>query len=135
MLPTGTSFAAGTQEIVKVTFATAATATGNWAVAFGDLPVPRDVSDASAGALTANYVSSTVTVNPPPALSITKQGQDVTLSWPFWATNFSLQAVEGGIPLSGQWTNIGVTPGSSNGENVITLPLSGAAKFYRLSQP
>lgn len=133
MLPAGTCFVAGTQEIVKVTFAAAAT--GDCAVAFGDLPVPRDVSDVSAGTLTASYLNSSVTVIPTPALTITKQGQDLTLSWPTWATNFALQAVEGGIPLSGQWTNVEVMPGRTNGENTVTLPLSGSARFYRLRQP
>ncbi len=61
-LATGSTIAAGTQEVVKLTFVVAAGATGTIAVGFGDSPVAREIVDAKANVLPAGYTGGTVTV-------------------------------------------------------------------------
>ncbi len=134
VLPPGNAFSSGTREVVKVTFTTAPEAVGNFAVTFGDQPIPRDVSDAGAATLSATFVNSTVVINPPPTLTIGKEGPDVVLSWPGWATNFALQTA-GDVSPAGGWTNTSETPALINGINTVTLPGSRNTTFYRLSQP
>jgi hypothetical protein len=60
-MPAGVTLAAGTQQVVVVTFAsqilTAATSTS---IGFGDAPVKRQLSDVSGNPLPANYSSGTV---------------------------------------------------------------------------
>ena len=61
--PTNVVWSAGTQEVVKLTFTISATVANNTnlAVAFGDSPVGREISDALANALPASYQSGAVT--------------------------------------------------------------------------
>jgi hypothetical protein len=62
-LPAGQTFAAGTKELVKLTFAAAAgTSTVTTPVAFGDMPVAREISDATASVLIAAFQGATVTL-------------------------------------------------------------------------
>ena len=60
--PAGAVWAAGTQEIIKVTFTlNASLANGTLAaIAFGDTPVVREISDAQAAALPGTYQAGTV---------------------------------------------------------------------------
>jgi hypothetical protein len=74
-------------------------------------------------------------VDPLPVLKISPSDQGVTLSWPLWATNFVLQTPEDAFASPVIWTNLSVTAGVSNNENVVTLPLSDELKLYRLFQP
>jgi hypothetical protein len=83
--------------------------------------------------LVADFVNGTVTISPPPSLNIVRSGSNLTLTWPSWATNFVLQQAETLAPAG--WTNLAVTIGNSNGESVVNLPMSGAARFFRLIQP
>jgi hypothetical protein len=131
-LSAGTAFPAGTDELVKVNFRASPVA-GNWPVQFVDQPIHREVSNPAAVTLLADFVSGTITISPPPSLNIVRSGSDVILTWPSWATNFVLQQAET-ILTSPGWTNIPVTVGTSNGESVVTLPMSGATRFYRLFQ-
>jgi uncharacterized protein (TIGR03437 family) len=72
-LPTGQVFASGTRQLIVLTFAIAANAPGGTAaISFGDLPIAREVSDASANSLATTYVSGEVVIqqpNPVPALT------------------------------------------------------------------
>lgn len=72
-MPTGQAFAAGTRQIVVITFAIAGNApSGQSAITFGDLPIAREVSDANANVLTTIYTQGTITVqqpNPVPAIT------------------------------------------------------------------
>jgi len=131
-LSAGTAFAAGSDELVKVTFRASSVA-GNWPVAFIDQPIHREVSDVAAVTLVADFVNGTVTISPPPSLNIVRSGSNLTLTWPSWATNFVLQQAETLAPAG--WTNLPVTIGTSNDESVVNLPMSGAARFFRLIQP
>lgn len=62
-LPSGQVFAAGTRQLVVVTFSVAAGANvASTPIGFGDQPIAREVSDAAANVLPANYSSGTVTI-------------------------------------------------------------------------
>ncbi|MGH9845801.1 MAG: BACON domain-containing protein, partial [Blastocatellia bacterium] len=64
-LAAGQKFAAGTRQIAVVTFNLAATATaGMTTLDFGDQPLAREVSDASAGVIPASYTAGSLTVVP-----------------------------------------------------------------------
>ena len=80
-------------------------------------------------------VNSAVPADPLPALRITRTGQNITLAWPLWATNFVLQQADGALPIGQIWSDLPVKPGVSNNENVVTLPLIGPSKVYRLYRP
>jgi hypothetical protein len=60
----------------------------------------------------------------PPQLAITRSGANVILSWPSNATGFLLQSATN-LPSPVIWTTIG-------GQNVVTNPVAGPQKFYRL---
>jgi len=134
-LGAGQTFVAGTRELVRVTFRTAAAAQGNCPVSFAGQPVVCQVSDTNALPLAASYVNGAVTVNPLPSLSIGRSGTDITLAWPLWATNFGLQAAEGGLPPVVPWTNLVVVPTLTTNEAIVTLPLAATNRVYRLHQP
>jgi hypothetical protein len=131
----GNTFPAGTREILMLNFQASSSVAGSFAPAFGDLPVPRDVSDAMAVALPASYASSTIVVTPIPSLRIALEEQAVRLTWPLWATNFLLQQSDGATPVPWTWTNLPVSVATSNNECAVTLPLSSAREFYQLYLP
>ncbi len=62
--PTGTTWTAGTQEIVRLTFTVNASLAGGTvaALTFGDTPILREISDASANVLPGGYQGGTITV-------------------------------------------------------------------------
>ena len=62
-LPAGQTFAAGTRQLLAVTFnVTAGTITTSTPVGFGDQPIAREVASATATALTATWTGGTVTI-------------------------------------------------------------------------
>ena len=93
-----------------------------------------------AGAFTAAQVLAdftagpgTVVLPPPvatptnPTLSVKKNGNTITLSWPASASSFTLQS----SPTVGQgapWTNV------TNGVSQITLPIGNQPEYFRLKQ-
>ncbi len=72
-LPTGQVFTAGTKQLVVLTFTIAANApAGPAAITFGDLPIAREVSDASANSLATTFTAGEIVVqqpNPIPSLT------------------------------------------------------------------
>ena len=133
-LPTGSSFATGTQEAIQLKLVPTASGVGTCSVTFGDQPVSREISDPSAYELTANYVAGNVTVNPLPLLSVQKTGTSTVLAWPAWAHGFNLQTATNPL-ISGNWTNV-AGPFQTNGGTIgITLPAEGDIKLFRLHHP
>lgn len=62
-LPAGQAFAAGTQQLVVVTFSVASGTTApSTPVGFGDQPIAREVASATATSLTATWTGGSVTV-------------------------------------------------------------------------
>jgi len=133
-LSTGASFPIGTQEVLKLSFQAISINTVTSQVSFSDLPVPRQVSDPSATALTASYLDAAVNINPLPLLNISKAGQNITLAWPLWATNFVLQTSDS-LGHSAVWSNAPAFVTVTNGAGVVNVPISGQARFYRLYHP
>ncbi len=134
-LGTGSSFAAGNREVVKLTFNAATAASTQALITLTDQPVPRQVSDPGAFALPADYVSGALTVNPLPVLNIARADENLRLSWPLWATNFVLQQAEGSWTSPTNWTQLEIGIGTTADENVVTMPLSDGVRFYRLYRP
>jgi hypothetical protein len=134
-LPGTRNFAAGDNQLVQISFRAAASASGNYSLGFADGPVSRETSDAGANALPTDYLAGSVSVEPLPALRILLSGQNVTLTWPSSATGFVLQAADDGILSSASWTNVDIAPNTGNDESSVTVPVNGAAKFYRLHRP
>ena len=130
-LATGGNFAAGTQEVVEVSFRSVNGALGAYPVMMTDSPVRRQVSDPAASSLATTYFNGTVMVNPRPSLALQRSGPSVTLVWPLWATNFVLEKADSLSPPAG-WTNWGTAPTQTNSQNQVTVPFSGASGFFRL---
>ena len=130
-LSTGAAFVAGSRELVKLNFQLAPTATGAYPIAFADLPVQGETANAQAEVLATTYSSGLISIKPLPTLKITLADQNVLLTWPQSASNFDLQSSETFVPTT-IWTNLLVTPLVTDGSNLVTLPLTGSAKFYRL---
>ncbi len=72
-LSTGQTFAAGTRQLIVVTFTVAGNAAaGSSPITFGDQPIAREISDVTANTLTSAFTAGAVTVqqpNPVPVLN------------------------------------------------------------------
>ncbi len=68
----------------------------------------------------------------PPSLKIMISGGNVALSWPLWASNYSLFESS---DFSSDWSNSAASPVMTNGENSAFVPVTEKAKFYRLYKP
>jgi hypothetical protein len=128
----GTSFKPGVSEIVKVTFSTTSSTPAELPVVFGDTPVSRGLSDINAESLSADYISGTVRVNPSPTLHIWSTAGTVNLSWPGWASSFTLQQAT--VFTADGWTNVLATPNIVGDEHRVSIPVGEDAKFYRLQR-
>jgi hypothetical protein len=131
---TGNSFAAGSRELLQVSFQAAVNG-GSFSPGFTDGLVPREISDAAANALPASYVNGAVIVNGNLPLRIGRAGTNVVLAWPLWASNFTVQEASGTLAAPIGWTNLPVVPFNSNGESTVVLPWNRTNKFYRLWHP
>ena len=81
-------------------------------------------------------VSAVVAVYlPKPVLTLASAGRSVlTLSWPLWATGWALYVATNLNPPV-NWlpaTNVAAT---TNGQYAVSLPVTAASHFYRLSSP
>jgi len=64
-LPTGQSFANGTRQVLRLTFNVPASSSVNsTTISFGDLPIAREVVDATANVLPTTYTAGVVTLDP-----------------------------------------------------------------------
>ena len=70
---------------------------------------------------------------PPPHLTIIQSSANLILTWPTNATGFALQSTTNLGP-SAAWSTNSSTPVVINGQNVVTNAISGAQRFYRLSE-
>ncbi len=130
-LSTGSNFAAGTQQVVKLTFVSAPYGSGTTTLNFTDSPVLREISDGTANSLNAVYSNANLTlIQAKPTLSISNSVTGITLSWPVAATGFAL---ESGSSLT-NW--LGVTNNLSTNNEIIsaTLPFSEQSTLYRLKK-
>lgn len=137
-LPIGDSFGAGSREMVQVSLVASPNVVGPFPVTLSDQLVTRCVSDALANELLVNYVNGTLTINPinpNPELVIMRSSTNVVLTWPLWAADFTLQALEATTDWQAGWTNIS-TALQTNGSSVsATLPIAMEPRFFRLFHP
>jgi uncharacterized repeat protein (TIGR01451 family) len=82
---------------------------------------------------TANNVINVVTtVGGVPALTVTRVGNNLRLSWPA-NSGFKLQANDTLNPAN--WVDVGTAAQVDNGQDVLTVGVPGGARFYRLRSP
>ncbi|MCX8091560.1 MAG: immunoglobulin domain-containing protein, partial [Verrucomicrobiae bacterium] len=136
--PAGLTLAAGARELARVALAVTENFAGVQPVSLGDQVVTRCASDAFAGELPMNFLHGAVTVVPPnpnPAIGIVAGETNVTLFWPRWAADFTLQTLAGTHAWSGAWSNLPVAL-QTNGPLVsVTLPAPETARYFRLFRP
>lgn len=92
------------------------------------------------GAMTAQQVADSFAAGPgsgpstgAPSLSVTQSGGNITIAWPSTATGFILQSAPN-LNAGTTWTE--VPGGTVNGSNMeVTVPTSGAMRFFRLVKP
>src|ERR1039458_8625454 len=70
---------------------------------------------------------------PAPALQARVSGKSFILSWPTNATGYVLQTTTN-LAAANSWAAVTNTPATVNQQSVVTNPISGAARFYRLRQ-
>jgi hypothetical protein len=103
-------------------------------LSFGNIPVPREVSDVAANALAAEYTTGTVTVTPPPGppLRVTRTGNSLFITWPSSATGFELEGTAGA--LGTDWS---LVPGVIDlGEQKLAIvPIGASEHYFRLKKP
>jgi len=128
------NFSSGAQEVVRLNFTALATTT-NGSVTFADQPVIRAISDSAANELSANYTNSTVTVNPPPTLTIGVTNGNATLSWPSWATGFNLQGSLSDLLAPPGWTNVSGATQTNASDISVTVPAPTQGGYFRLQHP
>lgn len=76
--------------------------------------------------------SLTLATSEAPRLNILSAGTNVLLTWPAADSGFTLQFTTNLPPA--WWSNVISAPETNNGLNVVTDPVAGKWKFYRLSQ-
>ena len=67
-----------------------------------------------------------------PQLTILSSEGNVVLTWPSNYDGFTLQSATN--LASPVWTTNSFAPVVVNGQNIVTNPISGTQRFYRLSQ-
>jgi hypothetical protein len=66
-------------------------------------------------------------------LTVSREGQNLIVSWPVGATNYTLEAATSLPTVS--WDTVTNTPTVTANKCSVQLPLTGAAKFFRLRSP
>jgi len=135
-LPIGSTFAAQTQELVRLHFVVASSAAGNTAIIFGGQPVTPEVVDAIANPVTTAYVNGKLAIvsqNGSPLLTFSQTDAGLALSWPASASGFSLESSDS--LTSPNWSGVGLTPITNATDITVTIPLSNSPAFYRLRHP
>jgi len=133
-LPPGSTFPNGNLSLLSLNLALVGTNSGNSTISLGSQFVKAEVSDVFANPLPLGLNNGIVTVNPIPSLAIAYAGTNVVVSWPLWASNFSLQYLNGVTLPFTPWSNLpaGVT---AMGSNFVTLPSTNASQLFRLDLP
>jgi probable HAF family extracellular repeat protein len=75
-----------------------------------------------------------VLLNPPPALMVAKSAEGITVSWPSWATNFSLYSTKDALPPL-VWSPVAKAVKTLHGNCTITLPAGDKQQLFRLMAP
>ena len=119
------TIAAGASQYVLVTFAP--TSNGSFG---GNVVV---TSDATSGSNAIVASGNGISTDPPPVLWTQIQSNNLILSWPTNAGFFTLEATTN-IAAAASWNPVSTVPTILNGLNVVTNPIVGPGKFFRLRQ-
>jgi uncharacterized repeat protein (TIGR03803 family) len=87
----------------------------------------------SAGGIWGDGTVFSITLPPPPQLTIIPSGANVILTWPTNAAGFTLEFATN-LVSPAVWNTNSTAPVIINGQNVVTNPMSGPQQFYRLTQ-
>lgn len=70
-----------------------------------------------------------------PVLKVARSAGRAVLSWPQWASDFSIQQIEATPMTSAGWSNLVANPIILNNENSVSVPLEGTQRLFRLFKP
>jgi hypothetical protein len=96
----------------------------------------RVVGSFTGGSTEKNYrtmLEPLLRADPRLRAAITRGNGSVTIRWPATESGYVLESAP--QPDGGPWSEAGITPSVINGENVVTLPASAGAQFFRLKKP
>jgi hypothetical protein len=125
------TFAAGTQQVVTLTFSSVSYSTTTSSLAFATAPIPCQVAAANAGVLAASYQNASLQVGAVswPLLAISRSAGNIILSWPSAPTVLNAQW---STNLASNWTSTGGAPVTNGGTIFLTLPAPTNTTFFRL---
>jgi hypothetical protein len=63
---------------------------------------------------------------------VSRSDKTLVLFWTASAAGFDLESVDA---LGGTWTPVDVTPAEVAGQKIVTFPMSGASRYFRLRKP
>jgi hypothetical protein len=136
-LPIGSAFNAATQELAKLNFVVAPSASGNAAFSLGAKPVAQEVVNVTAQSLPTTYVNGVLAITAQvivsPTLKVTQANGSLVLSWPASATGFGLESSAN--LTSNSWTSASGAATTNATDITVTIPTSGSQQFYRLHHP
>jgi uncharacterized repeat protein (TIGR03803 family) len=87
----------------------------------------------SAGGIWGDGTVFSITLPPPPQLTIIPSGANVILTWPTNAAGFTLEFATNLVSPT-VWNTNSTAPVVISGQNVVINPMSGPQQFYRLTQ-
>lgn len=87
----------------------------------------------SAAQVAGDFASGPDSLVPRPQLHVGASGGSLTISWPDTATGFILES--SATMAAGSWTTVTAGQTDSNGTITVTVPTTGADKFFRLRHP
>lgn len=70
--------------------------------------------------------------NQPPTVAMSRTNNTLTVSWPSWASDFTLQSAPALSPSGTGWTNVPGTPNLIGTTRSLSDPVGNGTKFYRL---
>jgi hypothetical protein len=119
------TIAAGGSKFVLVTFAP--TTSGGYG---GSIVV---ASDATSGNNSMAVSGTGISTNPPPIVGAQIQNNNLILSWPTNTGVFTLESTTN-IASPAGWNPVSTAPTIVNGLNVVTNPMVGLNRFFRLKR-
>jgi hypothetical protein len=125
----GASLAPGTNQVLVLQFTASTDASGQTALSLDDSVVIRQVVDATANALVANYVDGAVILPPQPVLATTITGANLQLTWPVSTGTFHVQSADN--PL-GPWADTTLTIITNGANATVTVTATNQQQYFRL---
>ena len=98
------------------------------------LPAARLESALGVSYAPVSKPSSPDSLTPAPLLELTKSGDHLILYWPKALEGYTLEETEIIVPFQ-IWREVEVQPVNVGEHRAVSIPLSGAARFYRLRKP